>query len=280
LKSGVRTNIVPNRAEIVWKTGTTPFPETVEKIQRQIAAYLQTAPDARATVENSATLSSVVFLGKSAHGSRPEDGRNAALDALHFLASQPDLPCTLPQVCSFLHAIGADFYGTPLDIAASHPFIGKTTVNLGILDIAPEKATAVLNIRQTPGMTLPEMLQRIHDRVQTWAEKNGMTASVQFTGKTHEPLYLNPDEHPELITALQNAYRSVVGEEAELCAESGTTYAKAFPNALCFGPVLLSEEESLAHQADERIAIPHLLRNVHIYALLLLQLATGISQKA
>ncbi|HBF34659.1 TPA: hypothetical protein DDW35_08840, partial [Candidatus Sumerlaeota bacterium] len=283
LKAGERSNIVPNRADIAWEATAGQSAGISQTLKQCLQDYLQKYPDADAfplrldiDPESQTRSLCATFLGKSAHGSRPEDGRNAALDALKFLDTVPELPVQLVRVAHFLRDSCEDFYGTNLDIAGSHPFIGKTTVNLGILEITKETASAVLNIRNTLGMTLHEMIGKIKTRVQTWADKNGMEASVKFVGKAHEPLYLNPKQHPELIASLQNAYRSVIGEEAQLRAESGTTYAKAFPNALCFGPVLQSEEQSLAHQADECVKISHVLRNTTIYALMLLQLATDI----
>ena len=283
LKSGERSNIVPNRADLAWEATAGQSTNISNTLKQCLQEYLQNNPTAdafplRLDVDPESQTRSLcaTFLGKSAHGSRPEDGHNAALDALRFLYGVPELPVSLARVTQFLRDCCDDFYGGSLDIAGAHPFIGKTTVNLGILEMSKEKATAVLNIRNTLGMTLYEMLNRIKTRVQTWAEKNGITASVKFVGKAHEPLFLNPKQHPELITALQNSYRSVIGEEAQLRAESGTTYAKAFPNALCFGPVLLSEEVGLAHQADECIKISHLLRNVNVYALMLLQMAVDV----
>ncbi len=68
------------------------------------------------------------------------------------------------------------------------------------------------------------------------------------------------------------AYTGMTGREATLNAIGGTTCAKAFPNAVCFGPVDPAEEPELAHQVDERVRVEHLLRNVRIYACALAKL--------
>lgn len=283
LRAGERSNIVPNRADIAWDAPVSQSNAISKSLKDCMQEFLRENPEAdtfplRLDIdpESQKRELTATFLGKSAHGSRPQEGHNAALDALKFLQYVPELPAPLAKAARFLHEACADIYGANLGIAAEHGFIGKTTVNLGILEMDREKVHAVLNIRPTLGLTLNEILGILKNRLGDWAAGANMTAEVQYIGKAHEPLFLNPKAHPELIHALKTAYQSVTGEEAELIAESGTTYAKAFPNALCFGPVLMSEEKSLAHQADECLTIEHLLRNTTIYATALLQLAAQL----
>jgi len=87
-----------------------------------------------------------------------------------------------------------------------------------------------------------------------------------------EALYLNPDEHPDFIGALKEAYKEFTNREPRLLAIGGTTYAKAFPRAVCFGPVHMEDEPELAHQVDERIRVDTLLLNVKIYTYALAKL--------
>ena len=78
---------------------------------------------------------------------------------------------------------------------------------------------------------------------------------------------------PELIGALRQAFTRVTGCDAPLVSKGGSTFAKAFPNAVTFGPVFPAEEEDLTHQVDERVSIDHMVRNAKIYGLSLLLLA-------
>ena len=93
-------------------------------------------------------------------------------------------------------------------------------------------------------------------------------------GRCHEPLFVAPEEHADFLGALRQAYQTVTGREAKLISIGGTTYAKAYPVAVAFGPVDEGAgETSLAHQVDERVSIERHFENVKIYALALAALA-------
>ena len=284
LVAGERSNIVPNRADISWEVPGGQARGVSETLKDSLETFLRTQQGADAfplrvdtDPESRVRQLHVTFLGKSAHGSKPEEGHNAAVDALAFLATVPELPDPLLRAAKFLCEISSDHYAEKLGIAAEHGFIGKTTINLGIADVDHEKASVILNTRPTLGLTLREILETVQSRVGEWAKANGLEAAVSFVGKSYEPIYVNPKKHPELIYALKKAYSSVTGQEPELVAESGTTYAKAYPNSLCFGPVDPRDEKHLAHQADECVRIDHLVRNAKIYALALLLLGAELS---
>ena len=78
-----------------------------------------------------------------------------------------------------------------------------------------------------------------------------------------DPLYVDPST--DFLKCLARAYEEVTGEKAEFKAIGGTTYAKAVPNAVSFGPLFPGEEE-LAHQPNERISINSLVKMSEVYA--------------
>ena len=53
----------------------------------------------------------------------------------------------------------------------------------------------------------------------------------------------------------------------------GGTYARATPNAVCFGPGFPDGSDGPAHEPDERIAIDSVVRAAKIYAHALYELA-------
>jgi succinyl-diaminopimelate desuccinylase len=278
---GERPNVVPNRAEITWLVVGGQAAGVTATLKHFLGEYLQANPEAdafpmRIDTDPESGLRQVhfTFLGKSAHGSRPFDGHNAVLDALGFFANVPELPQPLVRTAKFLLESCKDIYGGGLGIAREHDFLGKTTSSLDILRIDAKSAAAIINIRPTLGVTSGQALETVRQRVSDWAKQNALQADVQFSGKPHEPLYVDPEKHPELIGALQEAYTRVTGKQARLIAKGGTTFAKAFPNAVSFGPVNPPEEKDLAHQADECVPIDALIRNAKIYGFVLLLLAT------
>lgn len=77
------------------------------------------------------------------------------------------------------------------------------------------------------------------------------------------PLYV-PADSP-LVIKLQKVYKEVTGEEPELIAIGGGTYARAIPNAVAFGSQFPGKPE-VAHKKDEYIEIDDLIKCTKIYA--------------
>ena len=75
---------------------------------------------------------------------------------------------------------------------------------------------------------------------------------------------------------LGNAFERVTHDAPTLSTMGGTTFAKAFPNSVSFGPVYPLQEKSLAHQADECLPVSYLVRNAKIYGAAIMLLATDL----
>ncbi|MCX7718314.1 MAG: Sapep family Mn(2+)-dependent dipeptidase [Candidatus Sumerlaeaceae bacterium] len=272
-RAGQRANIVPERAEV--RFGCAVGADTAG-LERELDRFLAGNSSAHATLglpsEEQGEIV-IVFHGKSAHGSTPAEGHNAALDMLQFISESAFVTDDEADLAGFLFESCADLTGACLGIAAHHPFIGETTVNLGILEWEAGRLRAVLNIRHTMGQRIDGVAGRIAAKVAAFAEETGFEAKSAVEGRALDPIFLDPTEHPSFIAALMEAYQAVTGREGRLLSIGGTTYAKAFPRAVCFGPVDEADGEvELAHQVDERVSIEHHLRNVRIYAYALARL--------
>jgi succinyl-diaminopimelate desuccinylase len=286
LEGGERVNIVPNRAILRLR-----YPEAEgEKVQAFITAqtqrFLGANPDAKIEPirvlgkqeRNNFVDADLVFLGKSAHGSLPYDGHNAILDALKFIAylELPSQP--LAAYARLVDTACSDLFGSALGIAHEHHFIGKTTVNLGILRLDERGAEGRVNVRHPLGLTIPEIVERATRIVEQNAASSELAIQCELANKGVEPLFVDPEENRFFISCLQEAYETITGKEPRLEAIGGTTFAKAFPNTVSFGPVMLDEEKELAHQSDEHISIEHLLRNTRIYGYAIALLCTKLAQ--
>ncbi|MBN1867683.1 Sapep family Mn(2+)-dependent dipeptidase [Candidatus Sumerlaeota bacterium] len=280
-RGGERPNIVPNRADIAWMVGEGQAQGVATTLKRTLEDFLKSHPEADAfplridrEQESGHKPLHISFLGRSIHSSTPEGGHNAVIDALRFLQEVPEIAPKLAEVARFLSESFADIYGKGIGIDGKHSFLGETTSSLDVLEIDENGARAIVNVRQTYGATAREILKKVRQRVAHWAEQSGMKAEVQFNCDPHEALYVDPKKNAELIGSLRKAFAEVTGCEASLVARGGTTFAKAFPNAVSFGPVLPSQEKNLMHQADECLDIRHFLRNTCIFALAIMLLAT------
>ena len=72
-------------------------------------------------------------------------------------------------------------------------------------------------------------------------------------------------QHDPLIRTLQQVYTDHTGEQAELLAIGGGTYARVLEKGVAFG-MLFPGREDVAHQADEYVYIDDLVKATAIYA--------------
>lgn len=265
-RSGERANVVPDHAELVF--GCSPD-ASAAALQGELRRFLERTPGASAEVaaQPSDRTVRVVFHGASAHGSRPEMGRNAAADLLSFMSDSAFVSDDEADVAEFLAQCAKDLTGASLGVDRNDPVMGPTTSSLGILRWDGAEFESVFNIRNTRGTAVDETLQKVTSAVGVFADDTGFSMRIERTSKGHNPIYVDPVEHRELIDALSEAYTAVTGRAAELKTMSGTTYAKAFRHAVGYGPTDSADgEPELAHQPGERVHTDHLVRNVRIYA--------------
>jgi len=213
--------------------------------------------------------------GRTAHGAKPEEGHSALLDLCELLAGLELAPSTAGHVASYIAcSVGQELDGRTLGIAAVHDIMGATTVNVGLVRTQGSRCAATLNIRFPQGLTQHEVLAAVQtaaDRHQRRLGRQGGTVSVAMTA-AHEPLYVPADT--EIVCTLSEVYTAMTGRPAELLSVGGTTYAKAVPNAVSFGP-LMPGERGLEHAPNERVSIESLVRNAGIYAAALAHLCLG-----
>jgi len=287
LKGGTRPNVVPDLCEL-----TIQYPKAErEAILKELFAVTTTftvenppasitlLPDKARDVGGRREELLISFLGKSAHGSTPEKGHNAVLDALKFVAETETFPRSIRNFCRFLHAGCSDYLGERLGIESTHEFMGPTTVSLGVADIEAGGAKATINVRATLGMDRKEVIQRGADLARGFGQKAGFEFTITGDERGFNAHYLDPEKAGAFLKGLQDGFQAVTGEEPELQAIGGTTYAKAMPNCCAFGPVLGSAgEDELAHQADERITVDAQVRNAKIYGLSIAYAALNLAE--
>lgn len=269
VRAGERPNVVPAKATLM------AAPALLEKMnEAELGANLARAPKPP-RVERNGRIEAE-FYGVGAHGSLPHKGYNAARDALAKAVELPALRGNpAGRVLAWLAQAAGDLEGHFLGIAHRHEKVGKTTVNLGVLLADRASAHAVLNIRNPIGLPCAEVERRVREAVDKLGdETSGISKrEVKPDLTSREPIYVDPARFPDWIGPMQAAYTAVTGRPTELMTIGGTTFAKAFPNAVCFGPVDENEEEELAHQADERVTLEAMRRNVEIYGRAILGIA-------
>jgi succinyl-diaminopimelate desuccinylase len=258
VKGGERPNIVPDLCEVTIKG------IEVDIISKQLKDF--SFPEGvSGTLDTSANQqeTKLTIRGVGAHGSLPQNGKNAVLYALRFLQTLP-LNSEEQHILEFiLKYPGTGYYGEGFGIALSDEPSGKLSLNLGILELTSDKVSFVIDIRY------PVTFKR--DDVYLPIEKIAKNEKLSIKVLTHQDAHHVPKDSP-LVQSLLKAYADVTGLEPFAFAIGGGTYAKALPQGVAFGPVFPGEPEVI-HCPDEYISIENLLVTTKVYAQAILNLA-------
>jgi hypothetical protein len=218
----------------------------------------------------------VTVQGKAAHASTPHAGINAALLALEVV--QPLFPQPVSgttRFCRLIHRVAEATDGSGLGLAMSDSFVGATTACLAMVSVGDEEGWARINVRFPPGMSVADALSRAEATLAGDEDARNTCAQVSIYGTAYEPIRADEAALAPYLEALATSYTDITGRPATFTAIPGTTFAKAFPNAVCYGGTDAAEpgEVPLAHQVNELLLRKALARNVKIYSLALARLA-------
>ncbi len=253
-KGGERINIVPDRASAIIEGDSALLKEAMDLFNENTGYAL------KADVSGGELY--VYAEGISAHGAKPEEGRNALMMLVGFLNT---LPMKKSPACDAIYKLSAfldsDCFGKKLGIACSNK-MGELTVNFGFADITEESVKIGIDIRYPSCITRDTIIDSVKKAF------DGYSVSVK-----HElaPHYVPEDS--ELVKGLLNAYETVTGDKAYCVAMGGATYARIFENSVAFGP-LFPGDESLEHQANEYIYIDSLIKAGEVMAEAIMNLCT------
>lgn len=198
------------------------------------------------------------FHGKSAHSSEPNEGNNAILrlagalagrghtfNFVRFLndfASDEDL-CPALRIDD-----GSDYIGRDR--------VGRTTACPTVLSAVGGEVRLNLNIRQKFGVDREDILTAV----------NGYCAQYGFTAHML-PGYLPGtmvSTATEPLRIMKEVYEEY-GYKAEFVASAGTSYAKAMPNFVSWGPVFRTDPNCF-HSENERLSLNTLIVASKMYA--------------
>ena len=198
----------------------------------------------------------IKVYGVSAHGSTPENGKNAISGLIHFL-SELNLSVELIEFVRFINEkISHETDGKRLGINLQDDVSGKLTFNLGTIKGNSEEISVGVNIRYPVTKKYNDFMLRLTDEM--------LSVGLKADNIKHkEPLFMDPNT--ELIKKLQKVYKEKTGNEPKLLAIGGGTYAKSMDNIVAFGPIFPGEP-NVIHQPDEHITVDNLIKNTQIMA--------------
>jgi succinyl-diaminopimelate desuccinylase len=206
----------------------------------------------------------LVSHGLIAHSSIPATGRNAIVEVALVGARMTDLADdAFRSAFEFVDdeiGLSTDGSGFGLDRDKPFPQAADTTASLDLVrtDLAADRVELAINFRVGLANTTVEI-----------TEKSG-NAATEYGAETRTigaafDAYHYPDDDP-LLQLMVGSYKEVRGADPILLSVGGTTYAKAAPNLLCYGPVDLGEDGLYFHFANEQFPVASLTRNAVLYA--------------
>lgn len=239
IDAGVAPNAVIDTATVTLKKAD------------ELLKYLKNHPEYKYNLlkeENG--LSTIKFIGKSAHGSVPEKGINAGMNLLIALSEVYKNKDLIKFVNQY-----KDVNGRGVGECYQTKYLGITTYNLGILKYKNGVFTATINFRYPEGVNTKELFARL---------QKGTTLKL-IAGEDERVLYFDP-EKTEFIKVLADVYVRETGDTTNKpLTIGGGTYAKECTNVVAFGSHFPNKEDNI-HSPDEKIDIEDFYGSIPLYA--------------
>ena len=193
--------------------------------------------------------------GRAAHACEADKGNNAILELIDLLASNFSLS-SLGNLCSFISTrLRLETDGTSLGMKMRDSQSGALTVCASTIDINETSERATLDIRYPVTFGGKELIRRV--------KKAADVENVEVNVLSHaKPLYL--DDTKPVISILKDAYSEIMGEEPEMYATGGGTYARKLGgNGVAFGPVFNGDPSNL-HTDNEGLDEENFMKHAEI----------------
>lgn len=224
-ESGEATNSVPDFAWVKIKGSFQEIEDKVLKYNLHVSKKLSITKE----TEN---LSLIKAHGKAAHSSLPEQGDNALVTLCDFLREININSKGMKNLIKFVFDNFKDnYYGEKLGLPnhesrLNGEELGRTTA-VPSMAYKNNEYNLLLSIRSMYGTKKEEIINLF--------DKLGSIYSFKYhINECLEPLYV-PRNH-KFIRILEKSYEKVTDTKADFILAGGTTYAKAIPNTVAFGP--------------------------------------------
>lgn len=246
---GLRENMVPESATAIISGD---LADLDSKLAAFTAAYSLNA-DAE-TLENGQVQ--VTVIGKSAHGSTPEEGVNGATYLAKFLSQFAFDGAAKAYLDLAGQVLLEDHDGQKLGVAIYDEQMGALSMNAGVFkfDETSSDNTIALNFRY-PKNTNPETLK-------AGLGKLGVEA-VSLSEHGHTPHYCPIDD--PMVATLLSVYEKHTGLKGHEQVIGGGTFGRLLKRGVAYGAMFPGDVNTM-HQANEFIEVEQLYRAAAIYA--------------
>jgi len=251
ISSGNSTNSIPDKA-------IAKICLDYDLLNKYLLDYNKSHPNEKIYIENKKDYCVIVAKGLAVHSAYPEKGINPISNICNFIKGFINDSNLINFVSDNLYN---DFYGFKIGLLSKTEFyngeyIGKNVISPTMLKTQDNSFRLICNLR-TSYLTNK---QDIYNAFNSIMHKY----NFEFSFLDYlDPIYVNKNE--KFIEALSDAYKKHSGLRCEYNLAHGTSYAKAIPNFVSFGPIFPNDEDT-SHEANEKIAIENLLKCTAIYA--------------
>ncbi|MDL2229405.1 Sapep family Mn(2+)-dependent dipeptidase [Treponema sp. OttesenSCG-928-L16] len=201
--------------------------------------------------------------GRARHTAFPDEGIDAIGRLARALDAADILEGPAKKAVRFIGRSTSDFHGAGLGISMEDDVSGKLTHVLPLIRAGDDYITIMYNIRY-PISADPERLEeRIHSRIcgEGFRIYDFVLSPACYTPVT------------PLINGLCRIANTIMETEDTPYTMGGSTYARKFPRAVAYGMGVPSRMlqppfpagQGRAHQPNESVYLPRLLKGIHIY---------------
>jgi succinyl-diaminopimelate desuccinylase len=194
----------------------------------------------------------ITLLGKSSHASKPEKGINA-ICRLSMVLDELGVEDT---GIKFISRVIKETYNGDNIMEDFEDVSGKLTLNVGKLDITPEKEVISIDVRIPVTYKKEDFVKKITKA----AEKYNL---VYEEFDYLDSIYLPIDN--ELIIKLRKVIEERTDMDSTPLTSGGATYARAMDNCVAFGAVFPGKPKT-EHQTNEYVDVKDLIKSAEIYA--------------
>lgn len=246
---GLRENMVPESATAIISGD---LADLDNKLADFTAAYGLKA-DAE-TFENGQVQ--VTVIGKSAHGSTPEEGVNGATYLAKFLSQFAFDGAAKAYLDLAGQVLLEDHDAKKLGVAIYDEQMGALSMNAGVFkfDETASDNTIALNFRY-PKNTNPETIKAGLEKLRVEA--------VSLSEHGHTPHYCPIDD--PMVATLLSVYEKHTGLKGHEQVIGGGTFGRLLKRGVAYGAMFPGDVNTM-HQANEFIEVEQLYRAAVIYA--------------
>ncbi len=201
----------------------------------------------------------IIVLGKSAHGSMPEDGFNAISASMDILRKLDIVDSSQKDFIDFYNSkIGFSSDGSLLNLNLKDEF-SSLTMNPAIIEMDEESVILGIDIRFPITYKSEDIDFILKKEVLKYSQNLGIVIR-----KITEPVNIPLDS--DICKSLKAVYQSQTNDiDSEMKVIGMGTYSKAFKNMIAFGPAF-PDDEDVIHKPGEYIDIEKLIKATKIYA--------------